>query len=190
MNESPETNTEDSLPMKPEVVKPDAGKENESFALPNFEIPETGRVAGIDFGTVRIGIAVSDPERRISSPWENYSRRSPRLDAQFFRQLVSEDRVVLFVVGLPLYPSGDESEKSLQARCFGKWIWETTQIPVVFFDERYSSKFADELMEIASLTSKKRKARRDKLAAYVILSAWMEADKKTRNARTPRSLED
>lgn len=156
----------------------------EESALPEFEIPETGRAAGIDFGTVRIGIAVCDPERRIASPWENYTRRSPRLDAQFFRQLVQEDRVTLFVVGLPLYPSGDESEKSLQARQFGKWLWETTQVPVVFFDERYSSRFADELMEMASLTQKQRKARRDKLAAYVILSAWMETDRRNCTAGT------
>lgn len=162
------------LPKDPKEVE----KLKAALALPEFELPETGRAAGIDFGTVRIGIAVCDPERRIASPWENYSRRNPRLDAQFFKQLVSEDRVSLFVVGLPVYPSGDESEKSLQARQFGKWLWETTNVPVVFFDERYSSKFADELMGLASLTQKQRKARRDKLAAYVILAAWLESSKK------------
>lgn len=161
-----------------------------NWALPQFEIPETGRVAGIDFGTVRIGIAVCDPDRTLASPWENYTRRSLRLDAQFFRQLASEDRVTLFVVGLPVYPSGDESEKSLEARKFGKWLWETTRIPVLFFDERYSSKFADELMEIGSLTSKQRKARRDKLAAYVILSTWLETDKKNRERKSQISLDD
>ncbi len=150
----------------------------EKVALPEFKIPEIGRVAGVDFGTVRVGIAVCDPERRIASPWENYTRRSPRLDAQFFRQLVSEDRVTLFVVGLPLYPSGDESEKSLQAREFGKWLWETTQTPVVFFDERYSSKLADDLMGMAKLSPQKRKERRDKLAAYVILSSWLDAQRR------------
>lgn len=147
----------------------------EALKLPDFELPPAGRVAGIDFGTVRIGIAVCDPDRTIASPWENYNRRNQRLDAQFFRQLVSEDRVQLFVVGLPLYPSGDESEKSIQAREFGKWLWETTGVPVIFQDERYSSKFADELME--GLTPKQRKARRDKLAAYVILTSWLESKK-------------
>lgn len=147
----------------------------EALKLPDFELSPAGRVAGIDFGTVRIGIAVCDPDRTIASPWENYNRRNPRLDAQFFRQLVSEDRIGLFVVGLPLYPSGDESEKSIQAREFGKWLWETTGVPVVFQDERYSSKFADELME--GLTPKQRKARRDKLAAYVILTSWLESKK-------------
>ncbi len=162
----------------------------ESFALPDFDIPQTGRVAGIDFGTVRIGIAACDPDRIVASPLENYTRRSPKLDAEFFKRLAAEERVVLWVVGLPLYPSGDESEKSVQARQFGKWLWETTLLPVVFFDERYSSKFADELMGTASLTPKQRKNRRDKLAAYVILSAWMESGRKKKNLPSVSSLED
>lgn len=172
-----------NIPTAPNSC-PDSKPGMAPAALPDFQLPETGRVAGVDFGTVRIGIAVCDPDRTIASPWENYTRRSPRLDAQFFRQLVTEDRIVLFVVGLPVYPSGDESEKSLQARQFGKWLWETTQIPVVFFDERYSSKFADELMGMAALTQKQRKARRDKLAAYVILSSWLGANQKSRQNST------
>ncbi|MBE6427860.1 MAG: Holliday junction resolvase RuvX [Planctomycetaceae bacterium] len=165
-------------------------KLKEELILPEFDIPQTGRVAGIDFGTVRIGIAVCDTERILASPWENYARKNPNLDAKFFRQLVTEERVTLWVVGLPLYPSGDESEKSIQARQFGKWLWETTQTPVVFFDERYSSKFADELMKMAPLTQKQRKNRRDKLAAYVILSAWLESDHKKQNKPADLSLED
>lgn len=162
----------------------------EALALPDFDIPKTGRVAGIDFGTVRIGIAVCDPERIIASPLENYSRRNLKLDAQFFKQLATEERVALWVVGLPLYPSGDESEKSIQAREFGKWLWETTRIPVVFFDERYSSKFADELMGAGALTQKQRKSRRDKLAAYVVLSAWLESDRKKLKAPVNSALDD
>lgn len=162
----------------------------DALALPDFDIPKTGRVAGIDFGTVRIGIAVCDPERIIASPLENYSRRNLKLDAQFFKQLATEERVALWVVGLPLYPSGDESEKSIQAREFGRWLWETTRIPVVFFDERYSSKFADELMGAGALTQKQRKSRRDKLAAYVVLSAWMESDRKKLKAPVNSALDD
>ncbi|MDO4573948.1 MAG: Holliday junction resolvase RuvX [Planctomycetia bacterium] len=142
-----------------------------------------GRVAGIDYGTVRIGIAMTDPDQTLASPWENYSRRSEKKDAEFFAQLAREERVTRFVVGLPLYPSGDESEKSREARVFGTWLEKTTGVPVEFFDERYSSKFADELLE--PLTAKKRKARRDMLAAYIILTSWLESQPKNRPSTAP-----
>lgn len=143
-----------------------------SSPVPCSPSPPLGRVAGIDFGTVRIGVAISDFERKIASPWENYARRGLRQDAQFFRDFAAEERITLFVVGLPLHMSGDESEKSGQARAFGAWLADETGVPVRFFDERYSSRMADELL--APLTAKKRKERRDKLAAYVILASWLE----------------
>ena len=140
----------------------------------------SGCVVGVDFGTVRIGLAISDQERRIASPLSNYTRRKERLDAEYFQQLVREERVTLFVVGLPLYPSGDESPKSKEARDFGAWLEKTTGIPVEFHDERLSSKLADDLLAAAPLSPQKRKAKRDMLAAYVILTSWLE--KKARNA--------
>src|SRR5262245_39355753 len=85
-------------------------------------IPSSGRLAGIDYGTVRIGIALSDPDRTIASPWDTYERQSADADAKFFRQLILDERIVAFVVGLPVHMSGDESEKSREARAFGRWL--------------------------------------------------------------------
>ncbi len=146
--------------------------------MPSPPPPSSGRVAGIDYGSVRIGVAISDVERKIASPWENYTRRGVKPDARFFREFAVEERITLFIVGLPVHISGDESGKSLEAREFGEWLEKETGVPVRFFDERFSSRFADELMAGASLTSKKRKERRDKLAAYVILASWLEASRK------------
>ena len=148
------------------------------------ENQNTGRVAGVDYGTVRVGLAISDPERKIASPWENYTRKNKAADARFFKSFVAEQRVSLFVVGLPVHLSGDESEKSKEARVFGAWLEAETGVPVRFFDERFSSRFADELMAGTSLTAKKRKERRDKLAAYVVLSAWLESSRKKMTAGT------
>ena len=75
----------------------------------------TGKIAGIDYGTVRIGIAVSDADRILASPYETYIRKSPDRDAQYFRQLVSEERITRFVLGLPLHLSGDLSEKAKES---------------------------------------------------------------------------
>ena len=140
-----------------------------------MDIRTHGRVAGIDYGTVRIGIAVSDPERRIASPYENYHRRTLACDAERFRQLVREERLALFVVGLPVHNDGHESAKSLEARRFGEWLRTETGVPVVWFDERFTSAEAEEILIAAGLSRQKRKERLDKLAATLLLSAYLES---------------
>jgi len=142
-------------------------------------IPEPrGRIAGIDFGTVRIGIAIADRQVGISSPLENYTRRGLDLDAKRFTKLAQEEKIVLFVVGLPIHLDGQESQKSFEAREFGKWLEEVTNVPVEFFDERFTSTQAEEILLSAKLTRKKRKERLDKLAAQIMLAAYLESSKK------------
>jgi putative holliday junction resolvase len=137
--------------------------------------PTAGRVAGVDYGHVRIGIAISDTDRTIASPLENYNRRGLEQDAQRFRRLVAEEGVMLFVVGLPIHLDGRESEKSLEARQFGAWLGQTTGVPVEFFDERFTSHEAEQLLLAAELTKKRRKKRMDMLAAQIMLSAYLES---------------
>ena len=151
------------------------------------ELPSTGRVAGIDFGTVRIGIAVSDPGRLIATPIENYTRLGIDADARRFRRLVEEEEIVLFVVGLPIHLSGDASAMSIEARQFGQWITETTGMPVVYHDERLTSFEAEEILLSAELSSKKRKKRLDMLAAQRILSGWIDSQ---REPTSDQSKED
>jgi putative Holliday junction resolvase len=137
-----------------------------------------GRLAGIDFGTVRIGTAVTDPEQRLASPFENYTRRGAAADATYFKRLAAEERIVQFVVGLPVHLDGRESEKSREARRFGEWLAATTGVPVVFFDERFTSTEAERYLAQAELTKKKRKARLDKLAAQIMLTAYLESSER------------
>ena len=138
-------------------------------------LPTEGRLAGIDYGTVRIGIAISDPGQVFSSPFENYTRSGESLDAEWFRSLADTESIVGFVVGLPLYPSGDESPKSSEARQFGTWLTETTGLPVAYQDERYTSADAEQHLLDANLTKKRRKARLDMLAAQIILRSWLDS---------------
>lgn len=150
------------------------------------ELP--GVVAAIDYGTVRIGVAISDPERHFSLPLENYQRRRPEQDAEWFRQLARERQVKLFVVGLPVHLDGGESQKSREAMRFGDWLAQETGVPVTYYDERYTSVEAERLLEAAGLTSQRRKARRDMLAAQILLSAFLEAG--GRGNETPGGLAD
>jgi putative Holliday junction resolvase len=136
------------------------------------------RIAGIDYGTVRIGIATADLAVGIAGPYETYARRSERLDAEYFRRLATEERIGRFVVGLPVHTSGHESQKSLEAREFGKWLETTTAVPVEYFDERYTSAEAEQMLLAAGLTKKRRKERLDQLAAQIMLTAYLEAGAK------------
>lgn len=139
------------------------------------EFPSEGRLAGIDFGTVRIGVAITDPSRRLASPLENYTRRGKQQDERYFRELAEGERVAGFVVGLPVHTSGNESQKSIEARAFGTWLSRVTATPVTYYDERYTTVEAEQHLIEMNLTKKRRKARLDMLAAQIMLSAYLES---------------
>ena len=136
---------------------------------------ESGRLLGVDHGKVRVGLAVSDPERRLASPLQTYTRRGKEQDAGFFRTLVQEEEIVQIVIGLPAHLDGREGEQARLARAFGKWLENITGLPVVFFDESFTTYDAEQHLQAAGLTSKKRKARRDRVAAQIILQAFLES---------------
>ncbi len=142
----------------------------------------SGRIAGIDFGTVRIGIATADLEVGIASPFETYTRRGPALDAEYFRTLAKEERFVKFVVGLPVHLSGYDSQKSQEVRKFGEWLTQLTNLPVEYFDERFTSLEAEQILHQANFTKKRRKARIDQLAAQIMLTAYLEAGARGQNS--------
>ncbi len=145
-------------------------------------------IAGIDFGTVRIGIALADPELKIASAFENYTRQNPAADARYFIRLAREQGIDRFIVGLPVHLDGRESQKSREARQFGTWLAETTSLPVEYFDERFTSYEAEQHLLNAGLTKKKRRARLDKVAAQIMLTAYLE--RTDREPRVERGLDD
>lgn len=99
-----------------------------------------------------------------------------------------DEQIVLWVVGLPVHLSGSESQKSTEARNFGGWLETTTGIQVTYFDERFTTQFAEDLLREGALTNKKRKQRRDKIAAQIILSSFLESGLGVESAPLP--LED
>jgi putative Holliday junction resolvase len=133
------------------------------------------RIAGIDYGTVRIGIALADTDVGIAGPFENYTRRSAALDAEYFQTLARDEHIGRFVVGLPVHLDGSESQKSTEARAFGKWLSEATGVAVEYFDERFTTAEAERVLGMAELTKKKKQARRDQLAAQIMLTAYLES---------------
>lgn len=146
----------------------------ESFADAS-ELPITGRLAGIDFGTVRVGIAMCDESQKWVTPLETYLRKNEKQDAIFFRNVATRERLVGFVLGLPIHCDGQESEKSQQVRSFAHWLGKVCELPIAFFDERFTTAEARRLLAGTGLTLQQRKSRLDRLAAHLILSEFLES---------------
>lgn len=138
-------------------------------------IPEQGRLAGIDFGTVRIGIAVCDPSQTWVTPLTTYQRRNQSLDAQYFKRLCEQEEVAGWIVGLPIHCDGQESQKSKEVRLFARWLGEESGRPIGFFDERFTTAEARRLLQAAEFSPQKKKKRVDGLAAHLILSHFLES---------------
>lgn len=144
------------------------------------DFPAFGRLLGIDFGTRRIGIAVCNDEQTISSPLENITRHSEKTDFADLKSLAEEYGIKGLVVGLPVHMSGDEGQMAKEARAFGEKLAELTGLPIRFWDERFSSVQADYHLHAADLSRNQRKARRDKLAAQIILQSFLDAPDRNR----------
>ena len=133
------------------------------------------RLLGVDYGSVRVGLAVSDPDHKIASPLATYERRNKEVDAAHFRQVTADEEIGELVVGLPVHLDGREGQKAAEARAFGVWLKEVTGLRVVFWDERFSTVEAENLLLSAGLTSQRRQARRDMLAAQILLQSYLDA---------------
>ncbi|MGE3803486.1 MAG: Holliday junction resolvase RuvX [Gemmataceae bacterium] len=136
---------------------------------------ETGRVLAVDVGRVRVGLAVSDPDRLIASPLATYERQDPTRDADYFRTLAVEEKIQRIVVGLPVHLDGREGDKARESRAFGDWLVKVIGLPVSYYDERFSTVEAEKALWAAGLTHRRRKDRRDRVAAQIFLQAYLDA---------------
>lgn len=130
---------------------------------------------GVDYGTVRVGLAKSDPDRKIAFPLATYTRANRERDADYFRQLVETEEIGQIVVGLPVHLDGHEGRKAVEARAFGTWLGEVAGLAIVFWDERFTTVEAEAHLWSAGLTHKRRKARRDRVAAQILLQSYLDA---------------
>ncbi len=133
------------------------------------------RLLGIDPGKARIGLAISDADRRIASPLQTWNRRDPAQDGRFLVKVIAEEEIGLIVLGLPMHLNGREGAQAKAARAFGKWLGERTTTPIVFWDERFTTREAESALWDAGLTHKQRKERRDQVAAQILLQTFIDA---------------
>ena len=134
------------------------------------------RFLGIDHGTKRIGLAVSDPGATLASPLTTVAA-SGNLSDEIAAVLscAKEFEIDAFVVGLPLNMDDTEGNQAKTVRRFGAELERISGKPVHYWDERLSSHAAEDLLRPAELTRKKHKARLDRVAALVILQSFLDA---------------
>jgi putative Holliday junction resolvase len=137
--------------------------------------PSSGRIAAVDFGSVRMGIAICDPDWILASPLEVHPAAGWQSHGDYFRELAARERIVGFVVGLPIHLDGGESQKSLQSRGFARWLAAETGLPVRLFDERFTTADAKGRMTSGGYSRKQEKKRIDAVAALVLLESFLEA---------------
>ncbi len=133
---------------------------------------------GIDYGTKRIGLAIGDADGSIASPLGVLTRKGDV--ASQVREVIAEGEnfdVGAYVLGLPLNMDGTEGTQAKITRSFGAELIKISGLKVFLWDERLSSRGADEYLSEAELTYKKRKARRDAVAAQIILQTFLDARK-------------
>ena len=132
------------------------------------------RILGLDFGTKRVGAAISDPRRSIATPLEVYERRDRTQDARHYRELVAENEVERIVIGLPVHLTGREGTSAALARAWGAWLEDVTGRRVFYHDERFTTVDAEESLIAAGLKRSKRKGLRDMLAARLLLQNYLD----------------
>lgn len=132
---------------------------------------------GIDFGERRIGLALSDPTGTLASPLEVVKRRAGKRPPLGALEAVARDHdVKMLVMGLPLSPSGEDTEWTREVRWVGEALAARLSIPVDFIDERFTSARAERAIRGLGLKKSRRedKSLVDAQAAVYILQAWLD----------------
>jgi putative Holliday junction resolvase len=142
--------------------------------------PATGRILGLDAGDRRIGVAISDPEQRLALPLHSVVRDGRGGELAAIEALVASEEVVELVVGLPLSLSGEAGPQAESARAFAQGLEARLKLPVRLWDERLSTREAEQRMSNQRPGRRREQSRRqqvdvDAIAASIILQAYLDS---------------
>jgi putative holliday junction resolvase len=144
------------------------------------DLPASGRLLSIDWGEVRIGLALSDESQFLATPLETLTRRAgKRFPMPRFLELVASHAPVGLVVGLPLTGEGEEGESSAAARELAASVARRTALPLVLWDERMSTARALGLIREQGGSTRGRKEEVDALAAAVLLQHFLDSRRRS-----------
>ncbi len=132
------------------------------------------RILGLDFGTRRIGVAISDALGLTAQPLTTVINRGERA-CEEITSLVHARQAAYIVMGLPLHMNGSEGEKAREARAFGERLAGRAGVRVEYIDERLTTVSVQRMLGETRLSGPKKRQMTDKLAAVLILQTWMDS---------------
>src|SRR6516164_5433681 len=150
--------------------------------------PARGALIGLDLGTKTIGLAVSDPSRKLAAGVETIKRKAFKFDAARLIAIATERKAVGFVLGLPINMDGSEGRRAQSTRAFARNLAQLTDCPIALWDERLSTVAVERELIAANLSRRKRAAVIDQHAASYILQGAL--DRLARLAQDERTRPD
>lgn len=133
------------------------------------------KTMGLDFGEKRIGIALSDILGFLASPHSTLVRTELDKDIEYLKKIIYENKVETVVFGLPLEMSGNKGKTSMLVEDFAEKLKESTNVKIVFVDERLSSVEAEEQLKLTIKDWRKRKELLDQVSASIILQCYLDS---------------
>ncbi len=137
-------------------------------------LPARGSLIGLDLGTKTIGVAASDPDRRLAAGVETVQRKRFTEDAARLLALAGERKAAAFVLGLPINMDGSEGPRAQSTRAFARNLARLTDLPIALWDERLSTAAVERDLIAADASRKKRAAVIDQHAAAFILQGALD----------------
>jgi putative Holliday junction resolvase len=149
-----------------------------ALILPLVEVaqllPARGALIGLDLGTKTIGVASSDPDRRLATGIETITRKSFASDAARLLALATERKAAGFVLGLPINMDGSEGPRAQSTRAFARNLARLTELPIALWDERLSTAAVERELIAADVSRAKRAKVIDQHAAVFILQGALD----------------
>jgi putative Holliday junction resolvase len=137
-------------------------------------LPPRGALLGLDLGSKTIGVAASDPDRRLAAPVETIKRKMFAADAERLLALAAERRAVGLVLGLPINMDGSEGPRAQSTRAFARNLAKLTELPIALWDERLSTAAVERELIAADASRSQRAAVIDAHAAAYILQGALD----------------
>ena len=137
-------------------------------------LPPRGALIGLDLGTKTIGVATSDPDRRLATGVATVARTNFSADAKRLLALAAERKAVALVLGLPINMDGSEGPRAQSTRAFARNLARLTELPIALWDERLSTVAVERDLIEADVSRKKRAEVIDQHAAAFILQGALD----------------
>ena len=132
-----------------------------------------GRILGIDYGDVRIGLALTDPLKIIASPFRTIQNRNNDFIIKELDSIINEKKIETLVIGLPIGLNNQETIQTKKVRIFADLI-KILEIPIYFQDERLSSISAKKSLIVQNIKTGSNKSMIDKAAAAIFLQQFID----------------